>query len=679
MIKLNKLNKYFNKNKKNQIHVINDINLTLPEKGLVVLVGPSGSGKTTLLNVLGGLDKVQNGTIDFGDVSIDKYRPKVWDKIRNEQIGYIFQNYNLLTNLTVYDNIALTLNMVGVVDKEEIDNRIEFLLEKVGLGNYRRRRASQLSGGQQQRVAIARALAKNPRVIIADEPTGNLDSKNSIDVMNIIKNISREKLVVLVTHEDELANFYADRVIRLKDGQVVSDELNTELGSLEYRHESDIYLKDLKNPSSINDDLIKVDTYTDEDEIDPLDVKLVIKNKTIYVQVNSKEIHKIKLIESDSETKLLDQHYQEVSKENFTETDFNYEAVIDDSKTVESRSVITLKHTFKLAFDKLTESTRIGKMFLLAFFGSGILAAIAIGSAANILHVDDSDFLQFNKDYVILNNVSLSFSDFIDIQNLDSVDYINPISRAELVADLPIFYSEYGYQDSLDLRPEMLSEIKNSDIIYGRMPENKFEFVIDVQAAKRLADSASFAHLGIDTTKELLDLDYTLSLAGVDFKLNIVGLVSNSTEAMYLDEDIFYNLFTPNMLSINLYDGDLTAVDGIIPTNGFIVNSVNDVLDTTYIEYSETEMVFASGRVEIDSSARLLATKSFLIENRYKLEKSNNVYFLRINTNDVDEAIKELKVLGFDGESHYDEAKTQHVIQKRLSGLSILIFAIDFE
>ena len=188
MIKLNNLNKYFNRKKVNEIHVINDISLTLPDKGLVVLLGPSGSGKTTLLNVLGGLDKVQGGSIEFGDEKIVGYNAKTWDKIRNKEVGYVFQNYNLLTNLTVYDNISLTLNMINIYDKEEIDKRVDYILDSMGMINYRKRRASQLSGGQQQRVAIARALAKNPKVIIADEPTGNLDSKNTQEIMNIIKN-----------------------------------------------------------------------------------------------------------------------------------------------------------------------------------------------------------------------------------------------------------------------------------------------------------------------------------------------------------------------------------------------------------------------------------------------------------------------------------------------------------
>ena len=221
MIKLQNLEKYFNRKRSNEIHVVNDITLELPRTGLVVLLGPSGSGKTTLLNVIGGLDKVHSGTIDFDGIEMKRYKGNQWDDIRNEHIGYIFQNYNLLNDQTVYDNIALTLRMTGIVDKDEIDKRINYILDNVGMINYRRRRAANLSGGQQQRVAIARALAKNPKVIIADEPTGNLDSKNTFDIMNILRNISHNKLVVLVTHEESIANLYADRIIRLKDGEIV--------------------------------------------------------------------------------------------------------------------------------------------------------------------------------------------------------------------------------------------------------------------------------------------------------------------------------------------------------------------------------------------------------------------------------------------------------------------------
>ena len=134
-----------------------------------------------------------------------------------------------MPNLSVFDNVAFVLKMIGIQDKNEIETRVNYILKQVGMYRFRKKRSTQLSGGQQQRVAIARALVKNPKVIIADEPTGNLDSKNTLEIMNIIKSISANKLVVLVTHEKELANFYGDRIIEIKDGKIINDDQNTTL------------------------------------------------------------------------------------------------------------------------------------------------------------------------------------------------------------------------------------------------------------------------------------------------------------------------------------------------------------------------------------------------------------------------------------------------------------------
>ena len=192
MIKIEKVNKYFNRYRKNQIHVIDNTSLTLEDTGLTALLGPSGSGKTTLLNVIGGLDKVGKGKIYINNQKItSKFSYKV-DKIRNLNIGYIFQDYKLVENLSVYDNVALSLKIIGIKDKKEIDKRVTYVLEKVGMYRYRKRPANMLSGGERQRVGIARAIVKNPNIIIADEPTGNLDSKSSEEVVELLKKMNKE-------------------------------------------------------------------------------------------------------------------------------------------------------------------------------------------------------------------------------------------------------------------------------------------------------------------------------------------------------------------------------------------------------------------------------------------------------------------------------------------------------
>ena len=216
MIRLENVKKVYNRHKKNRIDVINNTTLQFDSTGLIALLGPSGSGKTTLLNVIGGLDKVNKGKIFIDGKRITKTSTHHIDKIRNMSIGYIFQDYKLIENLTVFDNVSLVLKMLGIKDKKEIEARVLYTLDKVNMLRYKRRPVTMLSGGERQRVGIARALVKNPKIIIADEPTGNLDSRNSIEVMNIIKKISKSRLVVLVTHEEELAKFYANRIIELQ-------------------------------------------------------------------------------------------------------------------------------------------------------------------------------------------------------------------------------------------------------------------------------------------------------------------------------------------------------------------------------------------------------------------------------------------------------------------------------
>ena len=225
MIRLEHVNKYFNKGKKNEIHVINDLNLKLNNNGLVCLLGPSGCGKTTILNAVGGLDKVRNGKIYIDDERITKRSIKKIDKIRNLKVGYIFQDYKLIDSLSVFDNVALVLKMIGIKDKDEIKKRVDYVLETLNIYRYRYRLASMLSGGERQRVAIARAIVKDPDIILADEPTGNLDKKSAESDLRVLSEVAKDKLVVVVTHNYEQFEKYASRKITMYDGKIVEDKV----------------------------------------------------------------------------------------------------------------------------------------------------------------------------------------------------------------------------------------------------------------------------------------------------------------------------------------------------------------------------------------------------------------------------------------------------------------------
>jgi len=208
MIKLDKVNKYFNKHKKNQIHVINDLNISFPPSGLIALLGPSGCGKTTILNTIGGLDKVTSGQIYIDGERITKRSTYKIDEIRNLNIGYIFQDYKLVENMTVFENVSLSLKVLGIKDKEEIKKRVLYTLEKVNMLRYKNRPVSMLSGGERQRVGIARALVKNPKIIIADEPTGNLDKETESEILKIFEHLAKDenKCVIIVTHSQNVCD-----------------------------------------------------------------------------------------------------------------------------------------------------------------------------------------------------------------------------------------------------------------------------------------------------------------------------------------------------------------------------------------------------------------------------------------------------------------------------------------
>ena len=260
MVRLENVYKYFNKRRKNEIRAICNTSLEL-DKGLVALLGPSGCGKTTLLNAIGGLDKVNSGKIYINGKKITKVMSSRVDEIRNLNIGYIFQDYKLIDNMSVFDNVAIVLKMIGIKDKKEIKKRVDYILDKVGMYRYKLRPCSMLSGGERQRVGIARAIVKNPSIILADEPTGNLDSKNTIEIMNIIKSISRDKLVILVTHEADIAKFYATRIIEVSDGKIVKDYENSDNDELDYRMDNKIYLKDYKYHNVCKNDNFDINMY----------------------------------------------------------------------------------------------------------------------------------------------------------------------------------------------------------------------------------------------------------------------------------------------------------------------------------------------------------------------------------------------------------------------------------
>ena len=221
MLKLDKITKIYEMGEL-KVEALKGINLEFRKNEFVSVLGPSGCGKTTLLNIIGGLDRYTSGDLIINNKSTKEYKDKDWDTYRNHSVGFVFQSYNLIPHQTVLENVELALTLSGV-SKDERKKRATAVLQKVGLGDKLKNRPNQLSGGQMQRVAIARALVNDPEIILADEPTGALDSTTSVQIMELLKEISKDKLIIMVTHNPELAETYSSRIVKLLDGNLIDD------------------------------------------------------------------------------------------------------------------------------------------------------------------------------------------------------------------------------------------------------------------------------------------------------------------------------------------------------------------------------------------------------------------------------------------------------------------------
>lgn len=387
MIKTNNLLKIFNKNKSNEVRAINGVSIELPEKGLVAIYGTSGSGKTTLMNALGGLDKFNGGEIIMnGNV----YKSRVDDKFRIANIGYVFQNYLLDEKLDVYQNVAQGLRTVGVKNEEEIFNRVMTALDNVGMRDYFKRNVTTLSGGQQQRVAIARAMVKGAKIILADEPTGNLDEINTRTVMQILKALSANCLVIVVTHEEDLIEKYADSVIEIKDGKV---ENMCEGGSL-YHEGGDktrVFLGG-KKKSKLTAENVDIDYYG---ELSPVHITIVNDKGKIYLKTDGN----VRVVDESSEIKFEDKTEKQFIEEQREKTygAMNFLSNIEAGKT---GKVFSFKSSFAEGIKSLVNKKKKFTLFTVSVFVIMIAVVIFMGVLGTYIYSYQTVGSDFPSDLV---------------------------------------------------------------------------------------------------------------------------------------------------------------------------------------------------------------------------------------------------------------------------------------
>lgn len=695
MIKLENVNKYFNRHKKNELHVINNTSLTLEDKGLVALLGPSGCGKTTLLNAIGGLDKVNSGNIYINGEKITKRSVSKVDKIRNLNIGYIFQDYYLVNNITVFDNVALVLKINGINDKSEISKRVNYVLNKVGMYRYRNKYANMLSGGERQRVGIARAIVKDPSIIIADEPTGNLDSKNTIEVMNIIKAISKDRLVILVTHETELADFYASRILKIEDGKIIGDTINEHNNELDYRLENKIYLKDIEKHNILSDENIDINYYSDNNE--KINITLVVKNGNIYIESSNK----VEVIDNSSSIELVDDHYKKMSKDIYQEYKFDFDSVIDKNIKKRYSSIFNPITLIKNGFNKVINYSVAKKLLLVGFFLSGVFITYSVSSLYGINNIEDKNFVNMNKNYLVVDSPKLNVNNFLKYEKDENVNYILPgNSLISFKVKYDDYYQSMNYSDSINGSMSSINMISEKNIVIGRMPSSSKEIVIDKLVFNNYYNNMYPIMLGINEPENLFNRK--LSVGKMD-GFEIVGVVDMGSPSIYVNESEFVNIiYNTDVLydysdmdydieytsydmveienNVSLYDIDLFK-DKITISSG---NSPKDYEVIVNIKYKDLYEL----NKEIDTKVN---NKKLKVVGYYKsddvdymLTNNNTIKYdivskgkdLYLSVKDKDKALKDYRNMGLNIKDSYVYSRDKYVKDRTNSMASTLIFSV---
>ena len=685
MIRISKLNKYYNKGRKNQIHVIDNTSIELPNSGLVALLGPSGCGKTTLLNAIGGLDKVNKGHIYINDKRITRRSTGKIDNIRNLKIGYIFQDYKLIDNMTVYDNVSMVLKMIGIKDKEEIKRRVDYILERVGIYRYRHRPCGMLSGGERQRVGIARALVKNPDIILADEPTGNLDSKNTIEIMNIIKSISKDKLVILVTHEVELAKFYASRIIELSDGKIVNDYENKNSDEIDYRIDNKFYLKDFKYHNQNKDSNINIDYYSDNH--DKLNLIIVYKNGNLYIK--NKDNEKIEVIDNSSSIELINDNYKKLDKSVYEKYSFDFDKIINKDIRLRYSSIFNIFTIFSNGFKKVFGYSLVKKLLLIGFFLSGLFVTFSVSNMIGIFTIEDKDFITTNKNYLTLKNAKLSVSDYLKYENDGNISYVlpgNSLVNMRIKSDM--YYQTQYVESNISGSLSSINMINKDNLIYGRMPENEYEIVIDKMVYDRTNE---IEMIGLYEIERMLDT-YVYVIDGV-LEYRIVGIASLNSPSIYVDNSQFLNIIDNSVSNdysadeettgdgvydYSLYKDKLKIVKGNSPRNDYevIVNDnlkdmfkLNKYIDEIKINGNKLKVV---GYYTSDDSIN----SYFVSSNTKKYNLIENSRGLILYSLDKDKLMSLYKDKGIELKDVYLTDKNEYIKDNSESMLSSVIVAI---
>ncbi len=549
MIRAEHLNKTYGRNRRNANQVLKDISFSLPSKGFVCILGPSGCGKTSLLNAVGGLDRFDSGTLSTENVQVRRYGARAYEMERDRNFGYIFQNYYLLGNHSAAYNVYLGLHSLGLSHQEKLQ-RVRQAMAAVDMERFIHRTVGELSGGQQQRVAIARALARRPRVIFADEPTGNLDEANTRNICTLLRQASKESLVIMVTHEERIARFFADRIITLRDGRIVADDRDWERGNLTEDPNQTIYTHGLADARAV-EGCVKL-RLLQEPGADPADVTVAVLKDRIVIKLTDSRTIQVggpneapRILKGAAPVLTLEEVDRQSSQNQTNLFRGPHAPPARPGKGLSPAMMFREARTLK-------KSGRLRRAGLALFLV--VLTALSLWMTGDYLalsKVNPEDFI-LGDSHIL--NVSLIQGPQKDdsesgSRNLKQVqqDYIAALAASgqdfdflPAVASVPTVDVATFYQlETVTLRAPSFSyvdvtRLDPGTMLYGRMPENSEEIVVDRLVLKALMATDGVIQNSIQN--DSFFLGYSLAFSKRGYFPTIVGICDSGERSVYMTQ-----------------------------------------------------------------------------------------------------------------------------------------------
>ena len=544
MIEIRNLNKTYDRGSQNANQVLHDITLTLPDTGFVCILGPSGCGKTSLLNAIGGLDRFDSGSLATGDVVAKKYGSPLFEAERNRSFGYIFQNYYLLPDHSVGYNVYLGLHSLDLSHGEKI-RRVREALTAVEMDRYIYRNVSDLSGGQQQRVAIARALARKPRVIFADEPTGNLDEANTRNICSLLRRISRTSLVVMVTHEEQIARFFADRIITLAEGRVSGDSESWQRGSLS--DSRSLYTADFVD-TKVEDKQVSL-RILQQEGCAPVALTLVVLEDRIVLKLDDNRV--LTTAKADEAPFITEGSRPELTLEDVDREEDAISWESGETAAVQAGQGIRFRDMLReaLHMNRGKNVRNLGtKLFLLVLT---VLSCISLGDFLALRAIEPEDFIQTHScvlevslergknaavTTVGIDPLAAEFKSYLSDAPVDYI-YQPRITYPATVSGSPILQTSELQVELTGFSYVPMEMMDESTLIMGRLPQRGDEVVVDRWVLDAALARPGVAQNGITGIEYFLGK--TMNYQESSFQPVIVGICDSGEAAVYGFDPMF--------------------------------------------------------------------------------------------------------------------------------------------